>query len=110
MWQIAIHSLQFSSDSELLVTQGLSEDAFSWGCAMELDSRQLFDITLQDDKKDLICGVYELETGTLPSLFDFDLPNHHFKVMVIKWNACHSGYGNPPSFTQACELGIGSLF
>ena len=35
---------------------------------MELDGRQLFDDTLQDDKKDLICGVYELGTGMLPSV------------------------------------------
>ena len=39
VWQIVIHSLQFSSDLELLVTQGPSEDAFSWGCTMELDCR-----------------------------------------------------------------------
>ena len=65
VWRIAIHSLQFPTDSELLVTQGPSEDAFSWGCTMELDGRQLFDDTLQDDEKDLICGVYELGTGML---------------------------------------------
>ena len=68
VWQIAIHSLQFPTDSELLVTQGPSEDAFSQGHAIELDGRQLFDNTLRDDEKDLICGVYELETGTLPFL------------------------------------------
>ena len=34
---------------------------------MELDGKQLCDDTLQDDEKDLICGVYELETSTLPS-------------------------------------------
>ena len=61
------------------------------------------------DEKDLICGVYELETGMLSSLFDFELPNHPFKVTVIKWNACHGGHGNLSSFTQACGLGIGPL-
>ena len=68
VWRIAIHSLQFPTDSELLVTQGPSEDAFSRGRAIELDGRRLFDDTLRDDEKDLICGVYELETGTLPFL------------------------------------------
>ena len=68
VWRIAIHSLQFPTDSELLVTQGPSEDAFSQGRTIELDGRQLFDNTLWDDEKDLICGVYELETGTLPFL------------------------------------------
>ena len=29
VWKITIHSLQFPTDSELLVTQGPSEDAFS---------------------------------------------------------------------------------
>ena len=68
VWQIVIHSLQLPTDSELLVTQGPSEDGFSQRHTIELDSRWLFGNTLQDDKKDLICGVYELETGTLPFL------------------------------------------
>ena len=67
MWQIMIHSLQFPADLELPVTQGPSEDAFSWGHVMELVGKQLCDDTLWDDEKDLICGVYELDASTLPS-------------------------------------------
>ena len=70
MWQIAICSLQFPADLELLITQGPSEDTFSHRHAMELDDRQLFDNTLWDNEKDLICTVYELETGCVTFLFD----------------------------------------
>ena len=65
VWQITIHSLQFLTDSELLVTQGYT---------IELDGRWLFDNTLQDDKENLICGVYELETSMSPFLGLINLP------------------------------------
>ena len=100
------YSLLFPTDLELLVTQGPSEDTFSWGHTMELDRKWLFDDTLWDNEKDLIWGVYELEASTLPS---FQLINllTVFKAMVIKWNACCGGHANPFFSTQACGLGIG---
>lgn len=64
VWRLAIHSLEYPSDSELLVTQGPSEDAFSRGRVVQLDGRQWCDDTVRPDETDLICGVYELETGT----------------------------------------------
>ena len=39
------------------------------GCTMELDGRWLFENMLWNDEKNLICGVYEIETGMLPLLW-----------------------------------------
>ena len=64
MWQLVLHTLQYSMDLELLITQGPLEDAFSLGHVLKLNNRELYDDTLQDDEKDLICGVYKLETST----------------------------------------------
>ena len=68
MWRLALHALQYSTDSELFITQGPSEDAFSRGRVLKLNDGELYDNILQDNEKDLICGVYELETGMLFSL------------------------------------------
>ena len=105
MWQITIHSLWLPYDLELLVTQGPSEYAFSQGHTIELDGRQLFDNTLWDDKKDLICGVYEPEYVTFS--WTYNLANCLIKVMVIRWNVCPGGHSNPFSSIQAHRLDIG---
>ena len=77
MWRLTLHALQYSTDSELFITQGPSEDAFSRGRVLELSDEKLYDDILRDDEKDLICGVYELETGASFS------PGIWKKVLII---------------------------
>ena len=49
------------------------------GCVLKLNDRELYDDILQDNEKDLICGVYGLETGTLYS------PGIWKRVLIILW-------------------------
>ena len=77
VWRLALHALQYSTDSELFITQGPSEDAFSRGRVLELSDEKLYDDILRDNEKDLICGVYELETGASFS------PGIWKKVLII---------------------------
>ena len=65
VWQLALQALEYSTNSEFFITQGPSEDAFSRGRSLKSDTRALYDNSLSDDKQDLICRVYELETGML---------------------------------------------
>ena len=79
VWQLVLHALLYSTNSELFITQGPSEDAFSWGHVLELSDGKLYDDILRDNKKDLICGVYKLETGESFS------PGIWKKVLIILW-------------------------
>lgn len=73
IWRLAVESTERLSDAECSAVDGPSVDIAHYDCISSNAHGEMYDDSLTEQEKDLICGVYKVATSKLASVYVYFL-------------------------------------